>query len=107
MKIMVNKKGEGLKLRLSETFDIACIRDAKEKLGPILQMERDLVVDLSALTKMDTAGIQLLMLVKREANRKGFGCQFIHPASSIAAVLEMFHLPGLVVDPDANTQGSR
>ena len=102
MKIMVNRKGEQLKLKLGETIDISCVREAKDKLGPILEMGRDMVVDLSALEEIDTAAVQLLMLFKREADLRGIGCQFVHPGSAVGETLEFFHLPGLLVGPAAH-----
>lgn len=102
MKIMVNRKGDQLMLKLAESIDISCIQEAKEKLGPILEMGRDMVVDLSALAEIDTAAVQLLMLFKRDADRRGIGCQFVHPGDAVAEILEFFHLPGLLVGPVAH-----
>ena len=103
MKMMVNRNGDHLKLQLGEAIDISCVRDAKEKLGPILEMGKDMVVDLSALEEIDTAAVQLLMLFKRDADRRGIGCQFVHPAPAVAETLEFFHLPGLLVGPDGHS----
>lgn len=103
MKMMVNRTGDHLKLMLSDALDISCIRDAKEKFGPILDMGRDMIIDLSALEEIDTAAIQFLMLLKREADRRGLGCQFVHPRPAQAEILEFFHVPGLLVGPLAAT----
>jgi len=103
MKMMVNNKPDHVGVRLAETLGIACIHDAKEKFGQLLAMGRDLVVDLSGLEEIDTAGIQFLMLVKREADRNGFECRFAHPRSNLAETMEYFHLPGLLVGPESTT----
>lgn len=103
MKIMVNRAGDQLKVRLSESLDISGIRDAKEKLGQILEAGRDLVVDLSGVDEVDTCAVQLLMMFKRDADRRGIGCQFVHPVPAVAETLEFFHLPGLLVGPAVHT----
>lgn len=99
MKMMVNRKGDHVMLQLGESIDISSVQDAKEKLGPILEMGKDMVVDLSALEEIDTAAVQLLMMFKRDADRLGIGCQFVHPSPAVAETLEFFHLPGLLVGP--------
>lgn len=99
MKIMVNSKGDHLKLQLGDSLDISCVQDAKEKLGPILEVGKDMVVDLSGLEEIDTAAVQLLLLFKREAERRGLGCQFVHPGPAVGEILEFFHLPGLMIGP--------
>lgn len=101
MKIMVNSSSAGLKLKLSETMDIGCIQDAKEKLGQILEAGRDLIVDVSGIDEIDTCAVQLLVLLKREAERNGKSCQFVRAQGRVAEMLEFFRLPGLQIDPAA------
>ncbi len=92
MKMMVNRTGDHLRLQLAESMDIGSIRDAKDKLAPLLEMGRDMVVDLSAIDEIDSAGVQLLILFKREAGRRGIGCRFEHPAPVVAECLDFFRL---------------
>lgn len=100
MKIMVSSSSTGLKLKLTGRMDFACIRDAKEKLGQILEAGRDVVVDLSGIDETDTSAVQLLVLFKREAERNGKGCQFVRAQGRVAEMLEFFRLPGLQIDPE-------
>lgn len=96
MKMVLNREGRHLSLRLAESIDCTCMQDAKRTLGPILEMERDMVVDLSDVDAVDTSAVQLLILFKREAERRGLGCSFVRPAPSVAETLELYRLPGLV-----------
>lgn len=96
MKMMVNRRGDHLRLHLAESMDIGAIRDAKEKLGPILEAGRDMEVDLSAVEAVDTSAVQLLILFKREADRRGIGCRFVQPSPAVAETLSLYRLPGLV-----------
>jgi len=95
MKLMVNRKGEALKVRLAETLDISVAGDAKEKFLQILDTALDLEIDLSALAEIDTSGVQLLMLLHQEARSRGTGCRFLHPSAGVAEVVEFYRLPGL------------
>lgn len=101
MKMMVGRSESGLHVRLGESLGIADVREAKEKIGPVLEMGGDLVFELAGLEEIDTAGVQLLFAVKRECDRKGAGCQFVHPDPRILSTLELFRLPGLQLDPVA------
>lgn len=96
MKMTLNREGDHLELRLAESIECACVQDAKRTLGPILEMGRDMVVDLSDVDAVDTSAVQLLILFKREAERRGLGCNFVRPAPRVAEKLELFRLPGLV-----------
>ncbi|MCS3472646.1 anti-anti-sigma factor [Pseudomonas sp. JUb42] len=52
----------------------------------------DLAIDLSQVTEMDSAGVQLLMLSKRESQRAG---KALHLDGHSQAVLETFELCNL------------
>lgn len=95
MNIKVNRAGTGLKLGLSGCLDISCVLEAKENFAPILEMGLDLLVDLSALEQIDTAGVQLLMLFHRQAGVNGTDCRFTGAPREIAKILEFYRMPGL------------
>ena len=74
-----------------------------ELLALVEQGDR-LGVDLSAVTELDTAGLQLLLLTRREA--AGFGKTFEITAASkaVTEALAIVHL-GLALEPLAPAQG--
>ena len=55
----------------------------------------DLVLDLSDVTELDTAGLQVLLLAKREAALRG---RRMHLIALGPAVLEVLHIVGLDTD---------
>ena len=68
--------------------------------------EDDLKVDLSRVTDMDTAGLQLLLLLRREANRMGLRVTFSDPSQAVRDVLGVVRLfPDLdgVFQPEAGS----
>lgn len=55
-------------------------------------------LDLSAVTRMDAAGLQLLMLAAREAGRRGIAPMAAEPSRAVADVLALTRL-GLDLEP--------
>ena len=55
-------------------------------------------VDLSAVTEMDTAGIQLLMLARREARAQGRDLRLMAPSAPVALVIELLDLAAFFGD---------
>lgn len=64
----------------------------KEKISGILDDTRELEICLGNVTVIDTAGIQLLMLAKKERERRGLNLSLTKHSS---AVLDAFELMGL------------
>lgn len=67
--------------------------EAKHQLSAIAQEPGLLVLDLSALSELDSAGAQLLMALKKQRSLNNLDTTF---ASHSDAVLETFELLGLV-----------
>ena len=61
--------------------------DLKTQLVAALETCRSLEVDLSGVAEMDTAGLQLLILAKRESQKRRIG---LHISGHSAAVLDVF-----------------
>ena len=56
-------------------------------------------VDLSAVTELDTAGLQLLILAKQEAARLGKTLRYLNHSQAVLEVLDFCHLIGWFGDP--------
>jgi anti-anti-sigma regulatory factor len=50
-------------------------------------------VDLSGVTEIDTAGVQLLMLADREARAAGRSLRLVSPSAAASEVLDLLRLP--------------
>lgn len=67
--------------------------ELKEKLLPLLSDKRELELNLSNVTEIDSAGVQLLMLARKErVNRE----QKLNLTEHSSAVLDVFELMDLV-----------
>jgi anti-sigma B factor antagonist len=76
-------------LAITGEMTIYTAADWASQLLPLLSAGGDLAIDLSEVTEMDAAGVQLLMLAKRETLRAGHQ---LHLAGHSQAVLETFEL---------------
>lgn len=56
-------------------------------------------LDLSLIGEMDTAGIQLLVLAKREAQRRGGTLRIVAHSPAVREVLELYNMLPFFGDP--------
>ncbi|GAA3392229.1 STAS domain-containing protein [Cryptosporangium minutisporangium] len=59
------------RLELNDELTIVTAAETVERLKPYLATGTNLELDLSAVTDIDTAGLQILLVAKREAERLG------------------------------------
>ena len=59
----------------------------------------ELEIDLSGVTEMDSAGLQLLVLLKREAVREGKQVRLVAHSAASLDVLEVYNLGAYFGDP--------
>jgi anti-sigma B factor antagonist len=56
-------------------------------------------VDLSDVTEIDTAGLQLMLLAKREANLAGKNVRFVRHSDAVLDLIDLCDLAGHFGDP--------
>lgn len=71
----------------------------KQVLLSALAKAKEFDVDLSSLREMDTAGLQLLILLKRESLRLGTVMRLVGHSSAIRDVLETYNMTAYFADP--------
>jgi len=79
-------------IRIEGGMNITRVLDLKPVLIDPLHRSLDLEIDLSAVSELDTAGLQLLILAKKIAHEKQ---QQLRLTGHSAAVLDMFELLNL------------
>jgi anti-sigma B factor antagonist len=67
--------------------------------GPIL-------LDLAEVTEVDTAGVQLLLLLRREALAAGRTLHLLQPSMAATEAFELLDLGGRFADPAATPQAA-
>lgn len=73
--------------------------EQKEKLLAALEGGPSVEVDLSQVGEIDTAGLQLLMLVKREAHKAGKDLRLSGHSPAVRELIEFTRLSGYFGDP--------
>lgn len=76
--------------------------DTKLRLAEVLGRPGNLAVDLSAVTEVDSAGLQLLILARREATRLGKALHCLGISPAVRETLDFCHLAGLFDDAAAD-----
>ena len=74
-------------LTLDGALSIAEVREAARAVLHALRRSPSLTLDVSGVTHMDGAGLQLLMLASREARAAGGALSLHEPSRAVAAAL--------------------
>lgn len=112
MNIASSISGERTLLTLTGPLTIYEAGEAKSRLlGPLAQAD-ETEMDLSRVSEIDTAGIQLLILAKREAAAAGKTLSFTGHSRPVVELLELYGLAAwfgdpLVLPPEASDPGER
>ncbi len=86
-------------LAISEDMTIYHAAAQKMQLLDALAATQHLELDLSAVADMDTAGLQLLLLVKREAVQHGKDLSISGHSPAVQQLLDFCNLVGVFGDP--------
>jgi anti-anti-sigma factor len=71
----------------------------RQQLLDALDHEEDVEVDLSAVSEMDSAGMQLMVAAKREAGVRNKSLRFTGHSPAVFDILELCDLSGHLGDP--------
>jgi anti-sigma B factor antagonist len=98
MKSATKKKNDTAVLRIEGEMSIYRATELKEALLAPLASASALEVDLSGVTEIDTAGLQLLMLAKIVALARGCELRLLAHSPAVLDVLELLSLTGYFGD---------
>ena len=71
----------------------------KQILVEALRHAAEIEIDLQAVDQLDSAGLQLLVMAKREAQRSGKQLRLVAHSAATLDVLDSFNLAGYFGDP--------
>ena len=86
-------------LVLTGTITIYTAQELKERLLTAVQSGPELHLELSLVTELDSAGLQLLYLVKREATRTGHALRIVAHSDAVREVFDLCNLNAYFGDP--------
>ena len=73
--------------------------ESRKRLLEALAGEGAVEVDLSGVTEIDSAGLQLLIMAKKEANLAGRGIRFVNHSSPVVELIDLCDLGRFFGDP--------
>lgn len=73
--------------------------ETKERLMPLLVQCAELEIDLSQVSEMDTAGLQLLILAKRECMSRNGNLHLVGHSPAVLEVLDLCSITAFFGDP--------
>ena len=86
-------------LRIEGEMTIYRAEELKQALLEPLQPHTTLEVNLSAVTELDTAGVQLLLLAQRSAQAQQGDVRVTAPSAPVREVLELLRLDAQLLQP--------
>ena len=80
-------------------FNIYSAAQLKDELLGLLANHPQLEIDLGAVDDFDSSGVQILLLLKREAQRQKRSLAFIQHSPAVREVLDLLNLVAELGDP--------
>ena len=80
-------------------FTIYTALERKNALLEKLEGCAELELDLAGVGEIDTAGVQVLLVLKREAERQGRGLRLVNHSRAVFEVLDLLNLQAHFGDP--------
>jgi anti-anti-sigma factor len=93
-------------LRIAGDMTIYTAADLKQELMKHMFQPGELEIDLSEVSEMDSAGLQLLILAKREALHGGRAMRLTGHSRAVLDVLDICNLAPYFGDPVVISQGA-
>lgn len=98
MSLMCNTLDEMTQVHIDGDLTIYTVTELAAQLIPVPGEKRQVEVDLSQVTEIDGAGLQLLILVKREALRAGIALRLTDSSKAVLDTLDLCNLGAFFSD---------
>lgn len=92
----VNADANIVKIALTGELTIYMVVEIKERLAEAMKVADQIEVDLSGITEMDTAGLQLMLIAK---NNPGKEVRFVNHSPAVLRLVDLANLGGGLGDP--------
>jgi anti-anti-sigma factor len=99
MPVVASTKKGICRLRVEDDMTIYTAADLKQQLLPRLAKCKEMELDLSGVNEMDSAGLQLLVLLKREAKEKGIELRMTAHGPAVTSVIDTCNMAAYFGDP--------
>ena len=100
MSLEINEQDDSKTIiSIQDEMTIYSVLEQKNNLYPHLKAGKELQIDLSEVSEIDSAGVQLLIFLKTEAQNKEYELSFIHHSQAVIDVFDIFNLSSFFDDP--------
>jgi len=91
--------GKAARMAITQEMTIYHAEAIKDELMHSLERSDVIDLDLSLVTEIDTAGIQLLMLAKRECQQHGKMLNIVAHSPAVHELIDIYNIAGFFGDP--------
>lgn len=99
MAIEVSRTQDVCHLAIKDEMTIYTAAEMKNELLEHLNLSQELEISLHDVTELDSAGVQLILLLRHEARRLNKELRFVNHSLAVVDVLELFNLVPYLGDP--------
>ncbi len=99
MNIYIHPDENGTEVVVQGELTIYSAVQAKSELFDVLANHADLKLDLSGVGELDSAGVQVLLVLKQEAERQDKKLRLVNHSDAAVEVFELLHLAPFFGDP--------
>ena len=92
------------KLAIEGDFTIFAAEAIKARLQEALNEGREIEIDLSGVSEMDSAGLQLMVAAKREAAAQEKALRFTGHSPAVLSTMDLCDISGHLADPVVPSQ---
>jgi anti-sigma B factor antagonist len=96
MSIEISHEGKRARVELSGEMTIYSVAEIKAGLAAAMNDADEIEVDLAGITEIDTAGLQLMLIAKRNP---GKNVCFVNHPQSVLRLVDLANLAGVFGDP--------
>ena len=89
---VIQKEGDVTRVEVKDEMTIYTAALQWEQLQPLLPRTKSLELDLSAVTEMDSSGVQLLIALKQASDRLHNGFALLNPNDLVREMLQLFRV---------------
>ncbi len=86
-------------ITIKDEMTIYTALEQKNELAPHLKTDHELHINLSEVSEIDSAGLQILLFLKHEATTKNIDLSLLNHSQSVVEVLELLNLTAHFGDP--------
>jgi anti-anti-sigma factor len=99
MNVNITNENNVCRIAIDGEMTIYSAAQAKEDLQSALATCNEIEMNLAQVSEIDTAGLQLLALVKREAANRNKPLHFVAHSQAVLDMLDLCNLAGVFGDP--------